>query len=93
MTNEAPREAGELPQAAVAALRKGHTIEAIKIVRKERGLDLRDAKAAVDQYVRADPLLERSLRATQAEARRGGVVWVLLLLALAVAGYAFLAGR
>ena len=93
MTNDAPREPLDLPQVAVEALRKGKKIEAIKILRQERGLDLRDAKQAVDRYVRANPALERSLRATQAEANRGCVVWVLGMLALAAAGYYFLAWR
>jgi len=93
MTNHAPRDPIDLPQAAVEALRKGKTIEAIKILRQERALDLRDAKQAVDQYVRVNPGLERSSRATQAKANRGCVVWVLGMLALAVAGYYFLAWR
>ncbi len=91
MTNHDPRDPGDFPAAAVEALRKGKTIEAVKILRQERGLDLRDARQAVDQYVRANPALERSLRAAQAEANRGCVVWVLVLLALA--GYYFLTGR
>lgn len=91
--NDAPRDPGNLPPAAVEALRKGKTIEAIKILRQEHGLELRDAKQAVDQYVRANPALEQSLRAAQAEANRGCVVWVLGMLALAAAGYYFLAWR
>ena len=91
--NDAPRDPGDLPPAAVEALRKGRTIDAIRILRQERALDLRDAKQAVDQYVRANPVLERSLREAQAEANRGCVVWVLGLLALAVAGYYVLAWR
>ncbi len=91
MTNQAAGDPADLPPAAVEALREGKTIEAIKLLRQERGLDLRDAKQAVDRYVRADPALERSMRAAQAEANRGCVVWVLGLLALAAAGYYFLA--
>ena len=92
MTNEIPRNQADLPVAAIEALRKGHTIEAIKILRQERGLDLREAKQAVDRYVRADPLLQRSMRAAQAEARSGCAVWILGFLALLAAGYYFLVG-
>lgn len=38
----------ELPPKALAALRSGRKIEAIRIVRAETGLDLTDAKAVVD---------------------------------------------
>ncbi|MGH7165333.1 MAG: hypothetical protein ACREIS_07405 [Nitrospiraceae bacterium] len=93
MTDHAPRVPSDLPPAALEALRKGKRIEAIKILRRERGLDLLDAKQAVDQSVRANPALERSMRAAQAEANRRCVLWVLVILGLAVAGYFVLAGR
>jgi ribosomal protein L7/L12 len=93
MTNGTPRDQADLPVAAVEALRKGQTIEAIKILRQERGLDLRDAKQAVDQYVRANPSLERAMQAAQAGPRSGCAVWALGFLALLAAGYYFLVGR
>jgi ribosomal protein L7/L12 len=39
------------PAEAVAALTKGNTIVAIKSVRSANGMDLRDAKEAVDAYL------------------------------------------
>jgi len=40
-----------LPDAAIAALRDGRVIDAIKIVREQTGLGLADAKTAVDAHV------------------------------------------
>jgi hypothetical protein len=90
---ETPKGDGGLPQAAIAALRKGKTIEAIKIVRQERGLGLKEAKDAVDDYLRHDPILQRSLRQAQEEARRGCVPWVLALIALAALVYYLVTGN
>lgn len=40
-----------LPEAAIAALRDGSVIEAIKIVREQTGLGLKEAKDAVDAHM------------------------------------------
>ncbi|AVQ80027.1 MULTISPECIES: hypothetical protein [Variovorax] len=40
----------DLPPDAIAALRRGRLIEAIKIVRDSTGMDLRSAKDAVERY-------------------------------------------
>jgi len=50
-----------LPEAALAALREGHTIEAIRIVREVRGIGLKDAKDAVDAAIAADPALKAAM--------------------------------
>ena len=44
------QKAGKLPDAAIEALTKGRKIEAVKILRREWNIDLKDAKDAVDQY-------------------------------------------
>ena len=41
-----PKEEASLPPAAIEALRRGNKIEAIKIVRVERNLGLKEARAA-----------------------------------------------
>lgn len=79
-----------LPPAAVEALGRGQTIEAIKIVRLERQCDLRDAKLAVDDYVESQPHLRRKMAEAQAESRRGCATWVTAFLLLLAAGYYFL---
>ena len=78
---------------AVEALRRGNKIEAIKIVRLERKLDLKDAKDLVDDYVRRDPVLQRSMQQAQSEAQRGLMFWLVVLLALGAAVYYFLVGK
>jgi ribosomal protein L7/L12 len=45
-----------MPAAAVAALERGETIEAIKIVREVRGLGLKEAKDLVDAFRLGRPL-------------------------------------
>jgi hypothetical protein len=65
-----------LPQAAIAALHTGRMIEAIKILRQEQGLGLKDAKERVDQYVAKDPLLREQFGASQSGAQRGCVMFL-----------------
>ena len=89
MTND--RSASSpLPHAAIEALRQGNKIEAIKLVRLDRGTDLKDSKHAVEAYLRTQPDLQRQLEAAQAEARSGFLKWaVVLLVALAIAYFFF----
>lgn len=79
-----------LPQAAVAALEQGNTIEAIKIVRLEREIGLKESKDLVDAYLKSRPDLQRRLEAAQAEARQGFVRWLVIFLALAAMAAYFL---
>ncbi|MCB1746465.1 MAG: ribosomal protein L7/L12 [Gammaproteobacteria bacterium] len=51
-----------LPPAALDALARGHTIEAIKIVREHTGLSLKDAKALVDEVAGRAAALARVVR-------------------------------
>ena len=78
-----------LPQAAVAALEQGQTIEAIKIVRLESGIGLKESKDLVDDYLKSRPDLQRRLAAAQAEARQGFVRWLVIFLTLAAAAAYF----
>ena len=79
-----------LPQAAIAQLEQGNTIEAIKIVRLERGIGLKESKDLVDAYLKSRPDLQRRLEAAQAEARQGFVRWLVIFLALAAMAAYFL---
>jgi hypothetical protein len=82
------------PPAAVVALEQGNTIEAIKIVRLDRGLGLKESKDLVDAYLKSQPDLQRRLEAAQAEARQGFVRWLVIFLALAaVAAYFVTQGK
>jgi ribosomal protein L7/L12 len=66
-----------LPAGAVAALEQGKKLEAIKIVRLERGVQLIEAKAAVERYLRQRPELESRLAQIQAGAQRAALAWML----------------
>jgi ribosomal protein L7/L12 len=90
---ETSREDAGLSSAAMAALRQGNKIEAIKIVRVERNLGLKEAKDCVEDYVRRDPSLKRKMEEVQAEAKKGLTFWLVVLLALGAAAYYLLAGK
>ena len=51
MTTE-PTQSSMLPNAAVEMLWRGDVIAAIKVVRAERNLGLKEAKDLVDAYIR-----------------------------------------
>ena len=89
MTDVNPNNSADmqLPPAAVAALHQGNKIEAIKIVRQERGIGLKEAKDAVDLYVQGDPLLQGKFATARAEGKRSCITWLTVLIALAIAGY------
>ncbi len=60
-------EAAPLSSAVATALRHGNTIEAIKIVRKERNFGLKEAKNAIEGYLANQPALRASFDAAQTE--------------------------
>ena len=91
--NAKNRGAGATPPlstAAISALHRGNKIEAIKIVREELNIGLKEAKDAVDDYVRSQPALQSSFAAAQSEAKRSALRW-LALIVLALLAYYFLA--
>ena len=73
-----------LPPAALQALQQGRMIEAIKIVRTEHHLGLKQAKEQVEQYMQQHPDLLRQSRVaqTQQQGKVQRVMWVLGLLFL-----------
>lgn len=52
--NDSTNGRAELPSDVVAAIRSGHTIKAIKLLREARGMGLYEAKEAVDAYARGN---------------------------------------
>jgi ribosomal protein L7/L12 len=82
-----------LPAEAIAALARGNKIEAIKIVRQARNIDLKDAKDRVEEYVRNNPALQQKLATAQAESRGTLFRWLIVLALLGMAGYYFLVSR
>lgn len=83
----------ELSPAVVTTLTSGRVVEAIKMVREERGVGLKEAKEAVDRYLAAHPALKRKLDSQQAEALRGCLLWLAVLIAIATVAYYIVSGR
>ena len=81
------------PAAAEAALLKGNKIEAIKIVREERGIGLKEAKDLVEQHVASRPGLQMQMESAQAAARQGFLPWLVAVIVIGALVYYFLAGR
>jgi ribosomal protein L7/L12 len=93
MTQE-PTQSATLSNAAVEMLWRGNVIEAIKVVRAERNLGLKEAKDLVDAYIRSQPSLRQKLEQAQAEIwrklKRGLLV---ALIFAAAAAYFFFQSR
>jgi ribosomal protein L7/L12 len=75
----------QLPPAVLIALNSGNKIEAIKLLRKEWNLELKEAKDLVDGHIRTQPALDGIYRAQAVGSRR--ILWAILLAVLAVAVY------
>ena len=66
MTDE-PNQMSTLSNAAVEMLWRGDVIAAIKVVRVERNLGLKEAKDLVDAYIRSQPSLRQKMEQAQTE--------------------------
>jgi ribosomal protein L7/L12 len=75
------------PVAAATALYNGSKIKAIRIVREEKGIGLKDAKEIVELYLLDQPSVRNRLQGIQAEAGRRFFVWLIVIVALAIGGY------
>ncbi len=92
-TNGGGNETPELSPAVTAALTGGRVVEAIKILREERGIGLKEAKEAVGRYVNANPALKRKLDAQQAESLRGCLLWLVVLTVISWIVYFAIIGK
>lgn len=84
-----PRRSSDLPKAAVEALWHGNVIEAIKVVRQERKIGLKEAKKAVEAYLASQPALKKKMDQVLATAQQRFIRWLIGFLVLA-AGIAYL---
>lgn len=84
-----PRRTSDLPKAAVEALWHGNVIEAIKVVRQEHNIGLKEAKDLVDTYIASQPALKKRMDQVLATAQQRFIRWLIGFLALA-AGVAYL---
>lgn len=87
-----PSEIKDIPDAAKLALRQGNKIEAIKIVRTEHNLDLKDAKDAIEAFVAGNPVVRAEMESTIERSTPRALRWLLLIVVIA-AGAIFLFAR
>ena len=87
------RQNAPFPAAAEAALLKGNKIEAIKIVRKERGIDLKEAKDIVEEHVATHTGLQMQMESAQAASRQGFLPWLIAVIVIGALVYYFVAGK
>ncbi|HVO04141.1 MAG TPA: ribosomal protein L7/L12 [Candidatus Cybelea sp.] len=80
--------APDIPEAARLALRQGRKIEAIKLVRKATGLDLKGAKDAVEAAVAGDPLLRAELQGV-VKRPSSAPLWIALILIVGALAWFF----
>ncbi|MDP1946882.1 MAG: ribosomal protein L7/L12 [Nitrospirota bacterium] len=66
MMSDEPAQSSTVSTAAVEMLWRGDVIGAIKVVRVERNLGLKEAKDLVDAYIRSQPSLRQKMEQTQA---------------------------
>ncbi len=76
-------DSNELPADVIAAIRANRKIEAIKLLREARGLGLKEAKHAVEAYIRDNPDAVDSAPGLE----ESGVNPLLVLVILAILGY------
>jgi hypothetical protein len=75
---------------AIAALREGRLIDAIKITRATHRLGLKEAKDAVDAYVASQPALRLEIEARQKEGRGALGKWLIVVIVVVAALIYFL---
>ncbi len=92
MTQE-PTQPSILSNAAVEMLWRGDVIAAIKVVRAERNLGLKEAKDLVDACIRSQPSLRQKMEQTQAEMWQKLKRGLLVALIFAAAAYFFFQSR
>jgi len=76
MSNKS-RHSSDLPKAAVETLRRGNLIEAIKIVRQDRNIGLKEAKALVEDYIASQPALKKKMDKILVEAQQKFIRWMI----------------
>lgn len=70
-----------LPDQVISEIHAGRKISAIKLLREFEGIGLKEAKHAVDAYIRDNP------SAQQPQSSSGGLVLIVILLLLGYVAY------
>ncbi len=77
------RRSTNFPKAAIEALWQGNVIEAIKVVRQERNIGVKEAKEAVEIYIVSEPALKKKMDQVLATAKQRFIRWLIGFLVLA----------
>jgi ribosomal protein L7/L12 len=86
-------QSSTLSNAAVEMLWRGDVIAAIKVVRAERNLGLKEAKDLVDAYIRSQPSLRQKMEQAQPEMWQKLKRGLLVALIFVAAAYIFFQSR
>lgn len=78
-----------IPLDAIAALERGNKIEAIKLVREAQAIGLKEAKDAVERYLKLNPAVAAKYEAVQAANRGNPLLWLLLIIGIVIAFWVF----
>jgi hypothetical protein len=89
MGKETVITANDLPPDVVEAIKGGHKIEAIKLLRMATGLGLANAKVLVDAGARLHGVQSRHPAMVDASSSSNGLLKMALLLALAFGAYQY----
>lgn len=76
-----------LPQAVIEAISRNRKVEAIRLLREERNIDLKDAKEKVDRFIRENSASTATRGVPKEEGALGRFLLLLILILLAAAGY------
>ena len=78
----------ELPTDVIAAIQANRKIEAIRLLREAQGIGLREAKEAVEAYIKANPHLETNKR-SESRSPMSPLILFVLIAAMAYMAYHF----
>ncbi len=70
----------EMPGDVVDAIRRGRKIEAIKALREVQQLSLKQAKHAVEKYIRDNPSVAESYQASRPDSGIGRLLIIVIVL-------------
>lgn len=80
----------QLPASVMAALQSGNKIDAIRLLREQTGLGLKEAKDAVEAMKMPKIDGKAHFPTVERPSSMGGIGWLLAMVAIGVAGYYFL---
>lgn len=80
---------GQWPSSAISAMENGNKLEAIKIVREETNLGLKEAKELVELYAKQNPAIKSQSELRQS-ANLQGLKWLIISIVIIGLTYYYL---